>query len=93
MPEPSEPNETGKTLAVFERGIGNQVRAVWDCYRGHRFLRLAVWYLPDEGGEWKPTRKGVTIRPGELRQLQEALDLALAEAELAEDEDEESGTE
>jgi len=31
-------------------------------FRGEQYLNIRVWYL-DKDGEWKPTKKGVAIRP------------------------------
>jgi hypothetical protein len=31
-------------------------------YRGEQYLNIRIWYL-DKDGEWKPTKKGVAIRP------------------------------
>ncbi len=31
-------------------------------FRGEQYFNIRIWYL-DKDGEWKPTKKGVAIRP------------------------------
>ncbi|MFH1743675.1 MAG: transcriptional coactivator p15/PC4 family protein [bacterium] len=55
-------------IATFERTETECVRVSASRYRGKRYLDLRLWYL-DPSGEWKPTRKGCTIRENELTRL------------------------
>lgn len=34
-------------------------------YKGEHYLNIRIWYL-DKDGEWKPTKKGVAIRPSQF---------------------------
>lgn len=50
----------------FQRDIkksdGEIIRLEITEYKGEHYLNVRVWYL-DKDGEWKPTKKGVAIRP------------------------------
>lgn len=41
-------------------------------FKGHEFVDIRIYYQ-DESGEWKPTKKGVTINPDKIDELVEAL--------------------
>ncbi|MBI2192445.1 MAG: transcriptional coactivator p15/PC4 family protein [Planctomycetes bacterium] len=91
MPEPKTKSDkpidegTDQPLAVFERGLGEEIRVSWNHFRGHCFLNFRHWYQPDMGSELKPTRRGVTFRPEELPELAEAVAQAIKEAETLRD--------
>ncbi|MBN1605499.1 MAG: transcriptional coactivator p15/PC4 family protein [Polyangiaceae bacterium] len=65
-----------KRLATIARGETDELRVSWDEFtpdRGQpsRYLSLRVFYEKD--GQWLPTRKGVTVRRGELAEVRAAL--------------------
>lgn len=41
-------------------------------YKGREFIDIRTYYL--DGNEWKPTQKGVTFRPDQLKEIIEALE-------------------
>jgi len=73
--------ESERPLATFERNLSEQVKVALCEYRGHWLLNLRVWFRDEVEDEWRPTRKGVTFRLGELPQLAEAVAGAIREAE------------
>jgi hypothetical protein len=55
-----------------QRGpAGEELRLMLRSYEGHPFLDLRVWYRA--GAEWRPTKKGTSIKLTELRGLVVAL--------------------
>lgn len=55
----------------IDKGGGEIVRVEVSEFRGQNYLNLRVWYTDKESGEYKPTQKGIAIRPelyGELKQ-------------------------
>jgi hypothetical protein len=78
-------------LATIERGSDDkpeQLRISLDEFtsddrKRHRYVSIRLWYDAG-GGEWRPTKKGATIRRKELEAAAQALRQA---AELIEDED------
>jgi hypothetical protein len=78
-------------LETFQRGNeehAEQLRISLDEFtsddgKRHRYVSIRLWYEAGRG-EWRPTKKGTTIRRKELEQAAKALSKA---AELIEDED------
>jgi hypothetical protein len=71
---PSPPAETGQRLIAFPRGREGEeeLRVCLDSYCGHEFIGVRLWSR-NERGEWWPTKKGVSIRLSEVKELAEVL--------------------
>jgi hypothetical protein len=78
-------NLTSKTiasLATIERKNGEeQLRVSLDEFisddgKAHRYVSARIWY--QSGEEWRPTKKGITIRKTEIRDFALALKAGLA---------------
>ena len=65
------------TVAEFERNATECIKVCASWFRGYHFLNLRLWFKT-EGGEWRPTHKGVTIRPNELNEFEKAVGKAKA---------------
>lgn len=63
-------------VAAIRKADGAEVRVTVQGYKGRRVVDVRVWYLPATGGDYVPTRKGVTVDADKLP----ALALALAKA-------------
>ncbi len=57
------------------RSDSERLRVTVSQYRGRTFIDLRVWYSA-EGGEYKPSGKGVTIRPNQVPEILQGLRLA-----------------
>jgi hypothetical protein len=76
-----------KEIASFEKNSAEEVRIKLQDYKGRTFIDLRVWTKPEaEGGEAKPTHKGLTLSVDLLPELRKAIDKALAEIEIGRDE-------
>jgi len=64
----------------IEKGNGEIFRVEVSEFKGVKYLNIRVWYTDKESGEYKPTQKGIAIKPELYPQLKEAL--AEAEKEL-----------
>lgn len=58
---------------TFARGKGDdrdaeQLRISVDEYEGKRYISARIWYR-DAAGEYKPTKKGITIRSREIKDV------------------------
>ncbi|WP_165651200.1 transcriptional coactivator p15/PC4 family protein [Burkholderia gladioli] len=59
----------------IRRSETERLRVTMDEYRGRMLVDVRVWYV-EPGGEWKPGRSGVSLRPEQLAQVVQALMLA-----------------
>lgn len=67
---------TRTEVAAIRKADGAEVRVTVQNYKGRRVVDVRVWYQPVTGGDFVPTRKGVTLDADKLQ----ALTLALTEA-------------
>ncbi len=52
-------------IGEIERTETEVVRVSMDEYKGRKYLDVRIYFANDEG-EWKPTKKGVTIQPEKI---------------------------
>lgn len=45
-------------------------------FKGGQYVNIRIHYMDDKG-DWKPTRKGVTLTPGMMKQVYDAIGEAL----------------
>ncbi len=64
----------------IEKGGGEIIRVEISEFRGKNYLNIRTWYTDRESGEYKPTQKGVSIRPDQYEELKAAI--LAAESEL-----------
>ena len=69
----------------FRKGAGEIVRSTIGEYRGRKTIGIRIFY-EDVAGEWKPTRKGITLTSDLFPELQKAI--GLIESGLAEEPEE-----
>lgn len=79
------PAEQGVNLVELARGE-DRLRCTWTEYQGRPFLSVRLWTPARDGSEsYWPTKRGVSIRCHELREVRAALDAAIALAGDLED--------
>ena len=49
-------------IGEIERGETEVLRVSTEEYKGRKYVDVRIYFESDEG-EWKPTKKGVTIQP------------------------------
>jgi elongation factor P hydroxylase len=64
---------TARTIARFRKSESAEVRICLQGYKGRRVVDLRVWYVPDGGTDFVPTRKGVTVDVDRLPELVDAI--------------------
>ncbi|MCB1306790.1 MAG: transcriptional coactivator p15/PC4 family protein [Leptospiraceae bacterium] len=64
----------------IEKGAGEIVRVEISEFKGQKYLNIRIWYTDKESGEYKPTQKGIAIRPDLYPDLKAAI--LAAEQEL-----------
>lgn len=73
LEKPAAPPDEGRVLARCARAgrpgqAAEELRLALRQFEGHPFIDLRVWYQT-EAGQWLPTKKGCSIRRGELEQI------------------------
>jgi len=68
-----------KVVASFKRNPTEEVRAGIKEFKGRRYIDLRIYYMDDQG-EWKPTRKGISLATDFMPELKNAV--ASIETEL-----------
>ncbi len=79
--------ETATTDQATEirKNASEVIRIEWDEYQGVELLHVRVWY--DDGtGDYKPSRKGLSLRPETWREILPSIQEALG-PEAVDDQD------
>lgn len=72
-----------KLITQIEKGE-DVVRIALTEFRKRQYIEIRTYYMADEG-DWKPTRKGITLDPDLMKEVYQALGKALKEIEKEED--------
>ncbi len=59
-------------IGEIERNPTERLRISTENFKGRDYIDLRIYYEA-EGGEWKPTKKGVTIAPDKVDEVIELL--------------------
>lgn len=62
-------------VGEIERSETELLRVECSNYRGRDFLSVRIYYLADNG-EWRPTKKGITVKPDKVDELIDLLNQA-----------------
>jgi len=76
-------------IVQFEKNATEVVRVSLTEYRGHKLVDLRVYYSDDEG-QYRPTKKGVSLAVGlyaDFKRAMQALEKVLLERNLITQED------
>lgn len=57
----------------IDKGAGEIIRIEISEFKGKSYLNIRTWYTDKESGEYKPTQKGVSVRPDLFEQLKQAI--------------------
>ena len=78
--------EETKILATIPRNATEQLQISINTYKEKKYLDLRIYYTTDDGANWLPTKKGVTISPDNLMTLKDAVETAMQELLTVEEE-------
>ncbi len=73
-------------LATIPRTATEQLQISINSYKDKKYLDLRIYYTTDDGANWLPTKKGVTISPDNLVTLKDAVEKAMEELLTVEEE-------
>ena len=71
----AEPN----LIATVPRSATEQLQISINEYKGKSYLDMRIYYTTDDGLNWLPTKKGVTVSPENMELLKDAIDEAMKE--------------
>ena len=76
-----------KILANIPRSATEEIQIAINEYKGKQYLDLRVYYTTDDGLNWNPTKKGVTFSPERLVDLKAAVETAIKEFGVEEEQE------
>lgn len=68
-----------KLIATVPRSATEQLQISINEYKGKSYLDMRIYYTTDDGLNWLPTKKGVTVSPENMELLKDAIDEAMKE--------------
>ena len=71
---------TAPATVRIRKNATEQVRAELAEFKGLRLVSLRVWWTPDEGATWRPSKSGFALRVDALPELLAGLTTLDAEA-------------
>jgi hypothetical protein len=78
--------EEANVLATIPRNATEQLQISINSYKDKKYLDLRIYYTTDDGANWLPTKKGVTVSPDNLVTLKDAVEKAMEELLTVEEE-------
>ncbi len=78
--------DDAKILATIPRNATEQLQISINSYKEKKYLDLRIYYTTDDGANWLPTKKGVTVSPDNLMTLKDAVETAMQELLTVEEE-------
>lgn len=66
----------GTPIARIAKGKRAEMRVSVNEWKGQHIVDVRLWFIPKAGGDWAPSRKGVSVEAGKLDALVQALILA-----------------
>jgi|YNPNPStandDraft_1061719.scaffolds.fasta_scaffold04715_7 hypothetical protein len=62
-----------KIVHQFVKNATEEVRVSLTEFKGHKLIDLRIYFEPEDGGDRRPTKKGITIDVGLYPELKRAL--------------------
>ncbi len=62
-----------RTVYQFAKNATEEVRVSLTEFKGHKLIDVRIYYEPEDGGERRPTKKGITIDVSLYPELKKAL--------------------
>jgi hypothetical protein len=62
-----------RTIHQFAKNATEEVRVSLTEFKGHKLIDVRIYYEPEDGGERRPTKKGITVDVSLYPELKKAL--------------------
>lgn len=72
-------SEEKNLLTTIPKNATERIEVAINEYKGKKYLDLRTFYTTDDGVNWLPTKKGITIFPENLELLKNAIEQAMGE--------------
>jgi len=69
-----------KTIYTFKKSDTEEIRVSLGTFKEKIYLNVRVWFFSQRDGEFKPTKKGLTLGAEFIAELKTALEKAEQEA-------------
>lgn len=66
-------DDRSEVIAEMEKGFGEKILFSVSEFRGKKYANVRIYYEDDEG-EWKPTKKGLSISMDSYHEFRENLE-------------------
>ncbi|MEI7474737.1 MAG: transcriptional coactivator p15/PC4 family protein [bacterium] len=63
-------------LATISKGNTEELRVAISEFKGKKYLDLRIFFTTDNGANWSPTKKGVTVAPDSIEVFLNAVEKA-----------------
>lgn len=57
----------------IDKGGGEIIRVEVSEYKGQKYLNLRIWYMDKNSNDYRPTQKGIAVRPDLYNQIKDAV--------------------
>ena len=68
--------ETGRIVYTIAKNPEEEVRFTVGQYKDRHYLDLRLWFQPAKGGQYRPTKKGLTLSLEHIPELKKGLERA-----------------
>jgi len=65
-----------KTIYTFKKSETDEIRVSLGTFKGKTYLSVWLWFYSQKSGEFKPTKKGLTLGAEFIAELKAALEKA-----------------
>jgi len=75
-----ELEQIGTLIATIQKNSRERLYITTGQYRGHEYISARIWFVGKDG-EYRPSKKGISLRPALVPELIQALGLAARAAD------------
>lgn len=68
--------EKDQIIHTIQRNPEEEIRIALRDYNDRRYFDLRLWFMPSRGGEYRPTKKGITLPIEYLEEVKTGLEKA-----------------
>lgn len=66
--------DEGTVVHKFQKNPEEEIRMTLRDYKDRRYLDVRLWFQPSNGGDYRPSKKGITFSVDHLDELKKGLE-------------------